>query len=307
MPGLSDSDIHRRTGFFTEKQMLAFIIIVCNGDIDEIGRKSTSLTWYEEWLFYFEWIAHKSVSRWVDAAATWNKKHTRLDIIFKSKIETIQKCQDMWPDYASHEEDCELRCSYWDEKYPGKRLVFHDDTNINLNYKPSTADTQGLTFSDYYGANCLKGGVAIQACGWILVFMLFTGGTSDTLYFEKCKALKRQHAFALQDLIDGKMVPFLNILDKGYRCTVEAFRHGEQEVLQPTFAKKGKTFSAKDTLTTASIATDRAGNERAVNRLKTSGYIKGGVEKAQSYRTVNDAWLCYGFQVNFMYKSVMPS
>ena len=153
----------------------------------------------------------------------------------------------------------------------------------------------------------MKGGVAIQACGWILVFVLFTGGTSDTLYFEKCKALKKQHTFASQDLVLGKVLPFLNILDKGYRCTVEAFRNGEQEVLQPTFAKKGHTFTAKDTLTTASIATDRAGNERAVNRLKSSGYIKGGVESSQSYKTVNDACLCYGFQVNFMYKSVMPS
>ena len=191
--------------------------------------------------------------------------------------------------------------------YPGKRLVFHDDTNINLNYKPSTADTQGLTFSDYYGSNCLKGGVAVQAMGWIVGLKLFTGGASDSLYFEKCKVLKKQKNFAATDLVNGKNVPFLNILDKGYRCTVEAFRQGEQEVLQPTFAKQGRTFTAEETITTASIATDRAGNERAVNRMKTSEYIRGGVEKAQSFATVNSTWLAYGFQVNFMYQSVMTS
>ena len=145
--------------------MLAFVIIACNGNIDEIGTTSTSLTWYEEWLFYFEWISHKSVSRWVDAVATWNKTHTRLDVVFKTKMEIIKKCRSMWPDYASYKEDCELRCSYWDEKYPGKRLVFHDDTNINLKYKPSTADIQGLTFSDYYGGNCLKGGEPYRHVG----------------------------------------------------------------------------------------------------------------------------------------------
>ncbi len=166
---------------------------------------------------------------------------------------------------------------------------------------------QGLTFSDYYGSNCLKGGVAVQAMGWIVVFMLFTGGASDSLHFEKCEVLKRQKKFALTKLVNGKVIPFLNILDEGYRCTVEAFRQGEQEVLQPTFARKGRIFTSKVMLTTASIATDRAGNERAVNRLKTSEYIRGGVQRAQSFTAVNSTWLAYGFQVNFMFESVMTS
>ena len=97
----------------------------------------------------------------------------------------------------------------------------------------------------------------------------------------------------------------MHVLDKGYRCTVMMFRHGEQRVLQPIYAIKNKRWTDNEALTTASIASDRSGNERAVKLLKTSGLIKYGIESHQSFEYINDIWLSYGFQVNFMYKSVM--
>ena len=83
------------------------------------------------------------------------------------------------------------------------------------------------------------------------------------------------------------------------------FRHGKQEVLQPTFKFKDRRFTAIDTLTTVSIASDRAGNERAVNRLKTSSYLREGIEQNQDFVRTNDVWLAYRFQVNFIYGAVM--
>ena len=48
------SEVKRRTGFQSLNHMLAVVIIVCNGDHDEMIYKKTKLTWLEEWFFAFE-------------------------------------------------------------------------------------------------------------------------------------------------------------------------------------------------------------------------------------------------------------
>ena len=100
------------------------------------------------------------------------------------------------------------------------------------------------------------------------------------------------------------MIPFTTILDKGYWCTVLMYRHGEQRVLQPIFKIKNKQSTDNEVLTTASIASDRSGNELAVKLMKTAGIIKGGIDSNQSFKTVNDYWHVYCFQVNLMSKGV---
>ena len=69
----SDAEIKRRTNFKSEKELLAYIIIVCNGDW-EIMTKSYSgiLTWYEKWFFFFEFCWGRTITRWIDAASYKN-------------------------------------------------------------------------------------------------------------------------------------------------------------------------------------------------------------------------------------------
>ena len=78
--------------------------------------------------------------------------------------------------------------------------------------------------------------------------------------------------------MEDKIIPLANVLDKGYRCTIIMYRHGEQRVLQPISAIKNKRWTDKEALTTASIASVRSENERAVKLLKTSDLIKCGIE-----------------------------
>ena len=47
---------------------------------------------------------------------------------------------------------------------------------------------------------------------------------------------------------------------------------------------------------------DRAGNERAVNVCKRTGLAKRGFQPGMSATRLNNAWRCWGFQANFMYK-----
>ena len=74
------------------------------------------------------------------------------------------------------------------------------------------------------------------------------------------------------------MLAFLNIYDKGYRAKAVAHQAGEQLVLQPDFAESAEHFNRNKTLRSASMATDRGGNERAVNVSKRSWYVKWGFQ-----------------------------
>ena len=51
-----DRRIKRKTGFDTEEDLLSFIFIACNGDIERIKGKTkgSTLTWYEDWFCFFE-------------------------------------------------------------------------------------------------------------------------------------------------------------------------------------------------------------------------------------------------------------
>ena len=65
---LTDKEVERRTGFKSRDMMLAFIILVCNGDHDVMTTTKTELTWLEEWLLFLEWEWGRTITRWVDTA-----------------------------------------------------------------------------------------------------------------------------------------------------------------------------------------------------------------------------------------------
>ena len=93
--------------------------------------------------------------------------------------------------------------------------------------------------------------------------------------------------------------------DKGYRAKAVAHRAGKQLVLQHDFAESDKHFNRNKTLRSASMATNRGGNERAVNVSKQSWYVKRGFQPCSVPKQANDAWLTWSFQSNFMYASVL--
>jgi hypothetical protein len=125
----------------------------------------------------------------------------------------------------------------------------------------------------------------------------------DTSYIDLVKVLKEQKEFAESDVSTEN--GFLNIFDKGYRCTLAALKEG-QKCWQPDFAQSDKQFSRDSTLHSAGVAVVRSGNERAVKTMKLSWQIRNGVVSPnQDLRIVADHWLAWGFQVNFMYSTVL--
>ena len=122
--------------------------------------------------------------------------------------------------------------------------------------------------------------------------MLFRSGYMDA-----------QKQFQEADLVDGKIVKFHNILDRGYRGNVAAQRM-DQLSLQPPSARSDRRFRGKETIYAGTVARDRSGNERGVKVMKRSGLFRDGFKEGMSAKRFCDALLLWGFQVNFMYQPV---
>lgn len=89
-----------------------------------------------------------------------------------------------------------LRASKWkDILDDNDRMVQHDTTKIMLRFKPTLADSQKLTYNQYYNGNCGKGDVAVQPCRWIRVDHLWVGGISDNQYMINNKIFETQQRY----------------------------------------------------------------------------------------------------------------
>ena len=103
--------------------------------------------------------------------------------------------------------------------------------------------------------------------------------------------------FQNNDLVDGNVKEFYNLLDKGYRV-IQAILRFYQKAIQPIFASVLRNFNALEGLCISEIASDRSGNERGVKCVKHSGFISNGLEKNQSYERMNNVWKVFAFQCN---------
>jgi hypothetical protein len=177
------------------------------------------------------------------------------------------------------------------------------DTDIGMASPSDAPSLNRKTYSSYYRGNVAKGGVFIQLCGWLGVWNLWTGAVSDSYYIVHSGILEAQEKFAKADATSS--LPFSNILAKGYRCSVAAWRKG-QYVLPPRFAKSDQQFTTEHLLSSSAIlASDRGGNERAVNLCKRAGVLQRGLPRNGSTADLDDAWLAWSFKANFMYKPVL--
>ena len=147
---IEDDEVKRRTGFPTLAALLTYIFIVCNGDINLIMRRDSSLTWFEEWFLHFEYKWGRTLPRLWDAEKVYGPNRQYLRKVVSAKYNIERRARNSWPVYVSYEEDRKFRnSSKWDHKYPDKRVVMWDMTNIEA-CGFSDPDLQRLTYSKYY-------------------------------------------------------------------------------------------------------------------------------------------------------------
>lgn len=303
---LTPKEVYRRTGFVDLKAMLSYMAVVTNGDFSLMTKTSSTMTWMEEWLFFFEMIYGRTALRWSEHEKCWCIGKKTLRKALRCKLDMVLEARISWPMYATVAEDnCLRNKDTWDWIFPedkALRIFFHDSTNVALQ-KPTDADLQRALHNDYYGMACGKGGVAIQQCGWIRTYPLMTGGIGDSEYVVESEILKKQAWFASQDTSSTR--GGINAMDKGYRTTLVAQTFGQSN-MQPAFADSDRKFTSEETLYSAAIAALRSGNERAVHVVKMSWFITktAAIQSNPDLKFISKIWLAFGFQSNFMYQPV---
>ena len=80
--GMSDDEVKQRTGFSDEEGLLDYIFVICNGDINTIKMRLSSLTWYEEWFLHCEYQWGRALTRvsGVKAVDGAKRNNTVLDV-----------------------------------------------------------------------------------------------------------------------------------------------------------------------------------------------------------------------------------
>ena len=106
--------------------------------------------------------------------------------------------------------------------------------------------------------------------------------------------LEAQEEFQNSDLVLGELVKFMNMLDKGYRARAVNEAHN-QLTARPVFVKSDQRFRGRDTLYSASVASDRGGKERMVNVSKRCGIIARGFQPRTDPTMFNNLCLCWMF------------
>eukprot|EP00984_Skeletonema_dohrnii_P019779 scaffold9516_cov128-Skeletonema_dohrnii-CCMP3373.AAC.1 len=94
--------------------MLSYIIVACDGDINIIKQRQTSLTWYEEWFMMFEYVWNRTLTRLEDVQKTFSD--LRLEDVLRvvdAKLDICSTSRDSWPMFASFEEDKALQKDKW--------------------------------------------------------------------------------------------------------------------------------------------------------------------------------------------------
>ena len=95
--GEGDREVKRRTGFQSEKDLLVFIVILHDGDFDVMVKKSSILTWYEEFFFFrccMELSGRKDTESIKHGFGIDAKP---LLIIFNTKLGVVTACRDRCP------------------------------------------------------------------------------------------------------------------------------------------------------------------------------------------------------------------
>ena len=152
------------------------------------------------------------------------------------------------------------------------------------------AQMQSIAYSTCYGENCAKRGIHQQPCGLKWSHSLLTGSISDTQYQKTSGIFETQKEFVLNDLVNSSVKSFVNILDKGYSSSIQAWEVGRQILKQPVFVKSDKTFIREETISFESIVANRSGNERARKRAKESVYVNMGLDPAASFELMDYEW-----------------
>jgi hypothetical protein len=90
--------------------LLMYIVVVCNGDMDLAIEKFAVLLWYEAWFVHFDFKWGRALSRNIDITKDYvpNERDIKRKIDLKHRLGC--RARGAWPDCVSYDKDMKL----WD-------------------------------------------------------------------------------------------------------------------------------------------------------------------------------------------------
>ena len=134
---------------------------------------------------------------------------------------------------------------------------------------------------------------------------MWCGAVGDSVYHSDAGYLEEQRKFQESDLVDGQVIRFVNLLDRGFRGKMASWKSGHQVALQPPSAKSDRRFTGRQTIFAGNVTHGRGGNRRAVRVCKRCGLAKRGFLPNMSATRLNNARRAFGFWANLMYEPVL--
>ena len=191
---ISDGAVKARTGFVSMFSLLSFVVVVCNGDVVQMMKKKSSMTWFEEWFLFFQWEWGRESTTLTLLLDFFKMSESTIRRVLRHKLNAVLEARKRWPRFATLEEDVTLMSAWWQNKYGTKRVILWDDTNINI---PAASDSHlnRHTYSAYYAGNVAKGAVFLQLCGWMGTWELWAGAILDTEYQTRSGVFKYMQWF----------------------------------------------------------------------------------------------------------------
>ena len=106
---MTEKEVKRRTGFKDRNTLLAYIVVICNGDFNRVRMRCTVLTWFEKWVMYFEWSYGQTNLRTNDLQQAWDINHKYINMVKDSKCALEVAAFKSWPQFPSYDKDLLLR------------------------------------------------------------------------------------------------------------------------------------------------------------------------------------------------------
>jgi hypothetical protein len=107
--------------------MLCYTIIINKGHStdDIINHKTTNkMTWFEEWLFFFERLWGRSIVPWSDGCYCYGVSEKLLANVFDDKVRFVWRTRHIWGLFVAHNKDRLLRLSKGsDGEFKHQRLI----------------------------------------------------------------------------------------------------------------------------------------------------------------------------------------
>jgi hypothetical protein len=109
---ISNGAVKARTGFVSMFSLLSFVVVVCNGDVVQMMKKESSMTWFEEWFLFFQWErGHKSTPLTLLQDYFKMSKSTICRVLWH-KLNAVLEARKRWPRFAMLEEDVNLMSAW---------------------------------------------------------------------------------------------------------------------------------------------------------------------------------------------------